>query len=480
MKNVQKSKNRITRNESFDEAFENAPMLGLIMKMALPCVAAQLVNLLYSIVDRIFIGHIPEIGADALAGVGVCSTIIILVSAFANFVGGGGAPLCSIALGQGRREHAEKILSQGFTFLIVFTVLTAVPVYLLMDPILTAIGASKITLPYARTYLAIYLAGTFFVMVNIGLTPFLNVQGKTRFSMIAVIIGAILNIILDPVLMFGFGMGVAGAAVATVVSQAVSAGYILRFLFRKNTPLHISGSSMKPEGDIVKSTLALGASPFTMTATESLIGFIMNSGLAGFGDIYVSALTIMQSAMQFVSVPLSGFANGYSPVVSYNYGHRSPERVREAARIGMIVMAGCNFIGMMIMILFPAQTAGIFTDDPDLIDMVQKTMPLFLAGMTIFGLQRACQAVFVALEQAHISLFIALLRKVILLIPLALILPVWFGVTGVYAAEAVADATAATICTLLFARKFPRILQSIALQDGPEPKKESPKSAQSP
>ena len=461
MKNVQKSKNRITRNESFDEAFENAPMLGLIMKMALPCVAAQLVNLLYSIVDRIFIGHIPEIGADALAGVGVCSTIIILVSAFANFVGGGGAPLCSIALGQGRREHAEKILSQGFTLLIVFTVLTAVPVYLLMDPILKAIGASKITLPYARIYLAIYLAGTFFVMVNIGLTPFLNVQGKTRFSMIAVIIGAILNIILDPVLMFGFGMGVAGAAVATVVSQAVSAGYILRFLFRKNTPLHISGSSMKPEGDIVKSTLALGASPFTMTATESLIGFIMNSGLAGFGDIYVSALTIMQSAMQFVSIPLQGFGQGASPVVSYNYGHGNVERVKQAVKIIFIVMTGYNLAMFLFMIFNPEFIAGIYTSDRELISVTGRIIPVFYLGMTIFGLQRACQNIFVALNQAKISIFIALLRKVFLLVPLALILPHFLGVMGIYCSEAIADGTAAVICTILFIWRFPKILKKM-------------------
>ncbi len=432
MKNVQKSKNRITRNESFDEAFENAPMLGLIMKMALPCVAAQLVNLLYSIVDRIFIGHIPEIGADALAGVGVCSTIIILVSAFANFVGGGGAPLCSIALGQGRREHAEKILSQGFTLLIVFTVLTAVPVYLLMDPIL-----------------------------NIGLTPFLNVQGKTRFSMIAVIIGAILNIILDPVLMFGFGMGVAGAAVATVVSQAVSAGYILRFLFRKNTPLHISGSSMKPEGDIVKSTLALGASPFTMTATESLIGFIMNSGLAGFGDIYVSALTIMQSAKQFVSIPLQGFGQGASPVVSYNYGHGNVERVKQAVKIIFIVMTGYNLAMFLFMIFNPEFIAGIYTSDRELISVTGRIIPVFYLGMTIFGLQRACQNIFVALNQAKISIFIALLRKVFLLVPLALILPHFLGVMGIYCSEAIADGTAAVICTILFIWRFPKILKEM-------------------
>ncbi len=279
--------------------------------------------------------------------------------------------------------------------------------------------------------------------------------------MIAVIIGAILNIILDPVLMFGFGMGVAGAAVATVVSQAVSAGYILRFLFRKNTPLHISGSSMKPEGDIVKSTLALGASPFTMTATESLIGFIMNSGLAGFGDIYVSALTIMQSAMQFVSIPLQGFGQGASPVVSYNYGHGNVERVKQAVKIIFIVMTGYNLAMFLFMIFNPEFIAGIYTSDRELISVTGRIIPVFYLGMTIFGLQRACQNIFVALNQAKISIFIALLRKVFLLVPLALILPHFLGVMGIYCSEAIADGTAAVICTILFIWRFPKILKKM-------------------
>ena len=473
-------KRNVRASADYETRLGTEPILPLILRMSLPSVLAQVVNMLYNIVDRMFIGHIEGVGTTALAGVGVTGSLLILISAFASFIGGGGAPLAAIALGRGERDTAGRILGSGFDLLVVFAVVTAGLSWIFMDPVLRLIGASDATMPYAKSYLSIYLTGTFFVMVSGGLNTFISSQGRSVTAMCSVLLGAALNIVLDALFVPVFGWGVRGAAAATVISQGASAAWILSFLCSGRASLRIQKRYLKPDAKIIRRIFALGISPFVMGSTESLVGFVLNGSLVRYGDIYVSTLTVMQSAMQFVSVPLSGFANGYSPVVSYNYGHRSPERVREAARIGMIVMAGCNFIGMMIMILFPAQTAGIFTDDPDLIDMVQKTMPLFLAGMTIFGLQRACQAVFVALEQAHISLFIALLRKVILLIPLALILPVWFGVTGVYAAEAVADATAATICTLLFARKFPRILQSIALQDGPEPKKESPKSAQSP
>ena len=444
--------------KNFDREFATAPMWPLMGKMALPCVAAQLVNLLYSIVDRIYIGHIPDVGADALAGVGVCSTVIILVSAFAQFVGGGGAPIASIALGQGDRDRAGRILSQGMTLLILFTVLTMLPIYLFLRPILFAVGASPATLPYAESYLSVYLVGTFFVMVNTGLAAFLNIQGRPALSMAAVSVGAGVNIVLDPILMFGAGMGVVGAAAASVISQGISAGIILHSLFSPKAALRISAGRMKPERKIIQGMLALGVSPFVMTSTESLIGLVMNSGLRSFGDIYVSALTIMQSAMQMVSIPLQGFGQGASPVLSYNYGHGDRGRVRQGARVVMTVMASYNFALFLFMILNPGLSARIFTSDPALIAVVRRVMPVFLLGMTIFGLQRACQNTFVALNQAKISVFIALLRKVFLLVPLALILPHFFGVMGIYGAEAVADGTAAVICTLLFVRRFPRIL----------------------
>lgn len=433
-------------------------MLPLIFKMAMPSVAAQLVNLLYSLVDRMYIGHIPGIGTDALAGVGVTGSTIILISAFSQIVGGGGAPLAAIALGNNDRSRAGRILGNGFVLLLIFTVFTTVCTALFMRPLLMATGASERTIGYAMDYLSIYLAGTLFVQIATGLTTFINSQGRPGIAMVSVLIGAAINIALDPVFIFVLGMGVKGAAAATVISQFCSAAWVLAFLFSQKASLRLKLSCMKPDMGVIGSILALGISPFVMASTESLIGFVLNGSLQVFGDIYVSALTVMQSVMQIASVPLSGFSQGAIPVLSYNYGHKNPDRVRQGFRILMTVMFTCNLFLILLMILFPGQAACLFTDDAELIAVVSRVMPLFLAGMTIFGLQRACQNTFVALGQAKVSLFIALLRKVILLIPLALILPRFMGVTGVFAAEAIADASAATLCTIIFAARFPRIL----------------------
>lgn len=433
-------------------------MLPLVFKMALPAVTAQLVNLLYSMVDRIYIGHIPGIGTDALAGVGVTTALIILISACAAVVGGGGAPLAAIALGQDDRRRAGKILGNGFTLLVLFTLVTSVVAYAFMEPILLLTGASESTLPYAADYLSIYLFGTLFVEISTGLNSFINAQGRPSVAMYSVLIGAVLNILLDPLLIFGFGMGVKGAALATVLSQACSAAWVLHFLFSPKASLRLERRYMRLDRRVVASILALGASPFIMASTESLVGFVLNGSLKAFGDIYVSALTILQSAMQFASVPLAGFAQGFVPIVSYNYGHGDRERVRSCFRIVLATMFTFNLLLMLLMILFPSWVASAFTGDAELVETVRRTMPVFLAGMTIFGLQRACQNMFVALGQARISIFIALLRKVILLVPLALLLPRFMGVMGVYAAEALSDATAAICCTLIFFWRFPKIL----------------------
>ena len=443
----------------YEERLGTERMLPLIFKMALPAVAAQFVNLLYSIVDRVYIGHIPGIGTDALAGVGVTTSLIILISSFSAIVGGGGAPLAAIALGQGDRLRAGKILGNGFVLLILFTLLTSFIAYTFMEPILLFTGASANTLEYAVDYLSIYLLGTIFVEISTGLNSFINAQGRPAIAMFSVLIGALLNIILDPIFIFGFNMGVKGAALATVLSQACSAAWVLTFLFSKRASLPLEKPYMKRI--IFLSILALGVSPFIMASTESLVGFVLNSSLKEFGDIYISALTILQSAMQFASVPLTGFAQGFVPIISYNYGHGDKQRVKECFRIVLITMFSFNLLLMLFMILFPSTVASAFTSDERLIETVRWTMPVFLGGMTIFGLQRACQNMFVALGQARISIFIALLRKAILLIPLALILPHFMGVTGVYAAEAISDATAAICCTLLFFWQFPKILGKI-------------------
>ncbi|MFR1955339.1 MATE family efflux transporter [Phocaeicola coprophilus] len=448
-------------NHSYEERLGTDPMLRLIFRMALPAVAAQFVNLLYAIVDRVYIGHIPGIGTDALAGVGVTMSIVILISSFSAIVGAGGAPLAAIALGQGNRERAGKILGNGFVLLLLFTVVTSSLAYLFMEPVLLLTGASEHTLGYAEDYLSVYLLGTLFVELSVGLNAFINTQGRPGIAMTSVLIGAAMNIVLDPVFIFGLDMGVKGAALATILSQACSAGWVLRFLFSRQASLPLERCYMKLDKGIVLSMLALGVSPFIMASTESLVGFVLNGSLKHFGDIHVSALAILQSAMQFASVPLVGFAQGFVPVASYNYGHGYKDRVRSCFRISLITMFSFNFVLMLLMICFPSVVASAFTDDEVLIGTVRCVMPVFLAGMTIFGLQRACQNMFVALGQARISIFIALLRKVILLIPLALLLPRFWGVNGIYAAEAISDATAAVCCTLLFAWKFPKILSRI-------------------
>ena len=408
----------LVMKNKYEERLGTERMLPLVFKMALPAVAAQFVNLLYNIVDRVYIGHIPGIGTDALAGVGVTTSIVILISAFSAIVGAGGSPLAAIALGQNNRERAGKILGNGFILLILFTLLTSSVAYTFMKPILLFTGASENTLGYAVDYLSIYLLGTIFVEISTGLNAFINTQGRPAVAMCSVLIGAFINIVLDPIFIFWFDMGVKGAALATVISQACSAIWVLGFLFSRQASLPLEKRYMKLDRQIVFSMLALGVSPFIMASTESLVGFVLNSSLKGFGDIYVSALTILQSAMQFASVPLTGFAQGFVPIVSYNYGHGNKQRVKDSFYIVLAIMFSFNLVLMLFMIFFPSTVASAFTSDENLIDTVRWVMPVFLGGMTIFGLQRTCQNMFVALGQAKISIFIALLRKVILLVPL--------------------------------------------------------------
>lgn len=446
-------------NSKYEERLGTERMMPLVFKMALPAIAAQFVNLLYNLVDRIYIGHIPHIGTDALAGIGVTSSVIILISAFSSIVGAGGSPLAAIALGQGDRERAGKILGNGFILLVIFTLITSSITYALMEPILLLTGASERTIGYATDYLSVYLMGTLFVELSVGLNTFINIQGRPAIAMYSVLIGAVLNIALDPLFIFTFGMGVKGAALATILSQACSAAWTLGFLFSGKASLRLERRYMRLHKSILLPILALGASPFIMASTESLVGFVLNGTLEQFGDIYVSALAIMQSAMMIVSVPLTGFAQGFVPIVSYNYGHHDFSRVKSCFKIALAVMFSFNFLLILFMILFPSVIASAFTTDRKLIDVVCRMMPVFLAGMTIFGLQRTCQNMFVALGQARVSIFIALLRKVILLVPLALLLPHAMGVHGVFAAEGISDATAAICCTLIFAFRFSKILR---------------------
>lgn len=446
-------------NEYYEEKLSTQRMMPLIVKMAVPSVVAQLVNLLYNIIDRVYIGHIKDIGKDALAGIGLTGSIILIISAFSMLVSGGATPIASIALGQNNRKKAEKVLGNSVVLLVLFSVITAVLSYVFMIPVLRAIGASDVTLPYALDYLRIYLTGTLFVLFATGLNTFISAQGRPTVAMISVAIGAVTNIALDPLFIFGFNMGVSGAALATVISQLVSCVFVLSFLCSKRASLKIKLSCLRPDGKIIKSIVCLGISPFVMASTESLVGFILNSRLAVYGDIYISSLTVMQSAMQMLSVPIVGFAQGVAPIISFNYGKNNTERVKQSVKISTIIMFLFMFVGVGLICLFPHVIAKMFTSDAELITTVSKFLPLFICGMSVFGLQRACQNSFVALGQAKVSLFIALLRKVFLLIPLAIILSKVMGVHGVFAAEAIADVTSATLCTIIFAFQFPKILK---------------------
>lgn len=432
----------------------------LMLTMGIPTFIAQLINLLYNIVDRIYIGHIPGSGSAALTGIGLCFPILSIISAFSSFVGAGGAPLAAIAMGKGDKERAQSILSNGMTVLLFFSVILTVLFYLTKKPLLYMFGASDATFPYADAYLSVYLLGTLFVQLSIGLNTFITAQGKSRTAMMSVLIGAVLNIILDPLFIFVLDMGTRGAALATIISQAVSAAWVVRFLTSRKASLRISAKKMRPEWKIIGSVAALGVSPFIMQSTESLISIVLNSGLQHYGgDLYVGSLTIMQSVMQLISVPIQGFSQGVQPIISYNYGAGNRGRVKKTCGSIIALTTGISFFLTLMAVLFPELFAGIFTDDAELAALCGRVMPVFLAGMLIFGIQMGCQQSFMALGQAKFSLFFALLRKVILLIPLALILPAVTGsVMGVYAAEPVSDSIAAVTCGTVFALNFKKIL----------------------
>ena len=437
----------------------------LMLSMAIPSVVAQVINILYNIVDRIYIGHIEGVGMEALTGVGVTFPIITLISAFSAFVGAGGAPLASIWLGKGDRKRAEKILGNGVSLLLLFTIFLMLFFYLFQTPLLYLFGASDATIGYASAYINIYLLGTIFVELALGLNTFIISQGQSKVAMAAVLIGAVANITLDPVFIFGLKMGVRGAAYATVISQALSAMWTVGFLVGPKSSLTIRLWALKPELRTIGSVMALGVSPFIMRATESLISIVLNNGLQRYGgDIYVGSLTIMQSVMQMYSAPLGGFTQGVQPIISYNFGAGNFDRVKKLYRWMIGISFGAAAGATLLTMIFPGFFAGMFTNDENLVALVQQVMPLFVCGMLVFGLQQGIQPTFLALGQAKISLFIAIFRKVILLIPLALILPLKFGVMGIYYAEPISDVTSATVATILFLANIKKIVSKETLQ----------------
>lgn len=437
----------------------------LMISMAVPSIIAQIINILYSIVDRIYIGHIKGVGMEALTGVGVTFPIITLISAFSAFVGAGGAPLAAIWLGKGDRKRAEKILGNGVTLLVFFTVILMAFFYAFQKPLLYLFGASDATIGYAVSYISIYLAGTIFVELALGLNAFIISQGQSRTAMMAVLLGAASNIILDPIFIFALGMGVKGAAYATVISQALSALWTVGFLINRKSSLTIKWQAMKPDFPVIGNVMALGISPFIMRATESLISIVLNNGLQKYGgDIYVGSLTIMQSVMQMYSAPLGGFTQGVQPIISYNFGAGNFDRVKKLYRSMITVCFLFAAMATVLVMIFPGFFAGMFTNDAQLIALVEKMMPIFMCGMLIFGLQQGIQPTFLALGQAKLSLFIAIFRKVILLVPLALVLPLKFGVMGIYYAEPVSDVLSAVTATVLFLLNIKKIVSKETLQ----------------
>ena len=437
----------------------------LMISLAIPAVLAQIVNVLYNIVDRIYIGRIPCVGAAALTGVGVTFPIITIISAFSSFASGGGVPLASIALGQGNRKRAERILGNAASLLLFFSALLMLFFFVFQKPLLYLFGASDNTIGYSSTYISIYLLGTVFVQLAVGLNTFISCQGHARTAMCSVLIGAVVNIALDPLFIFVFHMGVAGAAVATILSQALSAAWVLKFLCSEKSGIRLRLSGMRPDFALLRQVMALGVSPFIMAATESAITIVMNHGLQVYGgDLYVGSMTILQSVLQLVFVPINGFTTGVQPIISYNFGARKFDRVKKTYRMTICFTFAVATFLCILTLFFPGLFAGIFTTDQELIALVKKVMPIFMAGIAVFGIQMGCQTTFMGLGQAKISLFIALLRKVILLIPLALILPKFFGVMGIYYAEPISDITAATTATIIFLCVRKRIVSEDALK----------------
>ena len=441
-------------------ATERVPKL--LAQLAIPAVVAQVINLLYNIVDRIYIGHIPEYGADALTGVGLFMPVLMLINAFALLAGAGGAPRAAIAMGRKDNRTAEKIMGNCFSLLLWMAIILTLLFYLFAPQLLDLFGASSDTLPYAVSYARIYILGTVFVLIVLGMNPFITTQGFAKISMLTTVIGAIINIVLDPVFIFALDLGVKGAAIATVLSQAVSAAWILRFLTGKKSVLRLRKVNFVLEKKIIFPCIALGVSTFVMMATESLLSASFTSSLSHFGgDIAVGSMTILTSVCQLVVLPLQGICQGGQPIISYNYGAGNATRVKEAFRCQLITCVVFGTVCWAFVMLVPQVFVGLFTNDMALQDYAAWALRIYMAGIFAFSLQICCQQSFMALGQAKTSLLLACLRKIILLIPLIFILPNFFAdkVFAVFLAEPISDIIAALVTTVTFFLQFNKILK---------------------
>lgn len=442
------------------------PIGKLLFKLAVPTVIAQLINMFYNIVDRIYIGHIPGEGALALTGVGVCLPLIMIVAAFAALVSSGGAPRASIFMGKGEKENAEKTLGNCFMAQIIASCILTAVLLIWNREFLLAFGASENTIEYSVSYMNIYAIGTIFVQLTLGMNAFITAQGFAKIGMLSVMIGALANIVLDPILIFGCRMGVRGAALATIISQAISCIWVLHFLFGEKTQLKIQKKYMKLERKILLPSIALGTATFIMQSSESVISICFNSSLLKYGgDIAVGAMTILTSVMQFAMLPLQGLGQGAQPIISYNYGAKNVDRVKAAYKLLLKTSLGYVFVLWALVMLVPGAFSAMFTSDVELIAFTKTALRIYLAVLFIFGIQLACQMTFTSLGNAKASIMVAVMRKFVLLIPLIYILPAIFKgnqVMAVYLAEPVADLLAVTFTAVLFSIQFKKALQKIA------------------
>ena len=458
-------KEQSTEMNTDKEFLRTEPLGRLLLKLALPTVAAQLINMLYNIVDRIYIGHIPDIGATALTGVGVCMPLIMIVSAFAALVGYGGAPRASIFMGKQDKESAEKTLGNCFVLQILISVVLTIVLLIWNRDFLMAFGASENTIEYGVNYMNIYALGTIFVEITLGMNAFITAQGFAKTGMLSVLIGAVANIILDPVFIFGFHMDVRGAALATIISQALSCIWVVSFLCGKKTFLKIRRKNLRLVPKIILPCLALGVATFIMQASESVISVCFNSSLQKYGgDIAVGAMTILTSVMQFAMLPLQGLGQGAQPIISYSYGAGDQDRVRSAFKLLLKVSLGYSVFLWILVMALPGGFAAMFTSDTRLMEYTRTALRIYMGSMFLFGIQMACQMTFNALGKAKESIVVAVMRKFVLLIPLIYIMPQILRsdqTMAVYMAEPIADLLAVTFTAVLFGIQFKKILGSM-------------------
>lgn len=446
------------------EFLATEPIGKLLFRLSIPTVVAQLINMLYNIVDRIYIGHMPGDGSLALTGVGVCMPIIMLVSAFAALVSSGGAPRASIFMGEKDTESAEKTLGNCFSLQIVVSVILTAVLLIWNEDLLLAFGASENTIGYATDYMSIYAIGTLFVQMTLGMNTFITAQGFTTVSMVSVIIGAVCNIVLDPIFIFGFQMGVKGAALATIISQMLSCVWIISFLCGKKTQLKLKIENLKLRANIILPCIALGTAAFVMQSSESVISVCFNSSLLKYGgDIAVGAMTIMTSVMQFAMLPLQGIAQGAQPITSYNFGAKNAGRVKKTFRLLLITCLTYSIALWAAVMIAPQVFVKIFTSDTSLAQFASPMLRIYLGGLGLFGIQIACQMTFTSLGKAANSIVVAVVRKFVLLLPLIYIMPSLLAdkTQAVYMAEPVADIIAVTFTAILFTFQFKNALKEI-------------------